>query len=236
MPRGVPHWHRVQSPAGQDGRPPPASTRCSLIPTSSLSAWPSRLPHVQSYLPAPKHPCPEVCLPHYRPPVTTDTATSPRLQLKAARPACRARSRHAPSSLGVWVTNRSMPRSPLILPPDWPLHPINSVLAAPPLGHCPDTAPRGPRASWLWPAALGSFHLHSRQSQLVSLTASPTAPLPMGLTTSSLAQSEGHSHSVSLQPHLAPLKTPWCLSPTALAQLAPCQEDPPCHPLVFQGL
>lgn len=122
-------------------------------------------------------------------PVTTDTATSPHLQLKAARPACQARSRHAPSSLGVWVTNCSKPRSPLILPPDWPLHPINSVLAAPPLGHCPDMAPRGPRTSWLWPAALGSFHLHSRQSQLVSLTASPMTPLPMGLTTSSLAQS-----------------------------------------------
>lgn len=97
--------------------------------------------------------------------------------------------RHAPSFLGVWVTNCSMPRSPLILPPDWPLHPINSALAAPPLGHCPDTAPRGPRTSWLWPAALGSFHLHSRQSQLVSLTESPMTPLPMGLTTSSLAQS-----------------------------------------------
>lgn len=96
----------------------------------------------------------------------------------------------------------------LILPADWSLHPVSSGLPVPPPKTRPDTPLGGPRTSWLWPAALGSFRLHSRQSQLVSLTASPTTPLPMGLTTSSSAGSEGHRSSASLLPHLAPLKTP----------------------------
>lgn len=66
VPHGSPHRH-AQSPAGQDG---PGSTRrvrrCSHS-HSSLSAWPSCLPHGRSYPPAPKHTCPEVSLPSSRP-------------------------------------------------------------------------------------------------------------------------------------------------------------------------
>lgn len=100
--------HRVQL-GRTAGLHPPGTPLLSLPPPLSrpghLVCLMAEVTRLLQNIPAPRS------LFHAPDPVTTDTTTPPRLQLKTARPACQARLHHAPS-LAVWATNRSTPRSP----------------------------------------------------------------------------------------------------------------------------
>ena len=174
--------------------------RCCSFPPP-LSAWPSCLPHGRSYPPAPKHTCPEVSS-TLQTPVTMDTASSPHLQLKTARPACQARSHHAPSP-GVWVTNCSTPRSP-----NSPSRLASTSSQLSPA--CPTS--RSPPGHGTW-RALHLLALASGTWVLPLAQQAEPAGQPDGVThhlTANgidyqlLGRVAGHRHSVSLLPHLAP--------------------------------
>lgn len=189
----------AQHPAGQDGRLHPPGTP-PLIPTSSLglailsASWPKLSACSRTYLP-------RGLSSTLQTPVTTDTASSPCLQLKTARPASQARSRHAPSP-GVWVTNRSTPRSP-----DSPSRSASTSSQLSPACPTSQSPPRHGtwRALHLLALASGTWVLPLPQQaepagQPDGVTHHPTAS---GVNYQLLGRVAGHRHAVSLLPHLA---------------------------------